>query len=75
MAYDLSFTLFKKGSTKEVVSSQSSLRWEARGQSAEVELDAGEYVLHVGENTLRSKVHTDLFATRFESPPKLLDCP
>jgi hypothetical protein len=65
--YDLSFIVFKKGSTKEVASSQSCLRWQARGQVAEVELESGEYVVHVSEIQWHSTEHANSFAIRCES--------
>jgi hypothetical protein len=49
LKYDLAFVVFKKGSTQEVASSERCSRMIGRSQRVETPLDAGEYVVHVGE--------------------------
>jgi hypothetical protein len=49
LKYDLAFVVFKKGCSKAVATSERCLRMISRSQRVEISLDAGDYVVHVGE--------------------------
>lgn len=54
LVFAFDFVLFKKGSKEEIASSVRTQGW-ARGQSVEVNLEAGEYVVHVRLDSMMCK--------------------
>jgi hypothetical protein len=48
MEFNFDFVIFKKGSNEEYASSMGGMNW-CRSRSIEVDLEAGEYVVHVSK--------------------------
>jgi hypothetical protein len=46
LQYDFEFAVFKHGATEVYASSNNTDRW-SRSQNCEVDLEAGQYVVHV----------------------------
>jgi hypothetical protein len=48
MEFNFDFVIFKKGSNDEYASSMGGMNW-CRSRGIEVDLEAGEYVVHVSK--------------------------